>query len=334
MFVPESGNGPELVEWKTGLRKTGGIGWIMCTLCGNPALVHRAEAILRDRPVFRIRKASERYEKMRELTGNVQADFQKEIMKAQEQLAKSVTLRDLREAVDTGETRDVLRKIDWDGYQAGMVAAANTYATKLIRDVVEWENSNLELGVGFDVVNPHVEAWMRNHTANKVVQISEQTRQAIRTQIIKAHRAGEGAYRAGRRIRSMIGLTERQANAVWNKYWDYIERDYTKDRAEELAKRYADKHLRYRAERIARTELNTAANEGQHLLHDQAFAEGKLSKRRWGKEWLTAGDDRVCSICLSVEGSVVPYDQNFDIGVWGPIAHVLCRCTYGLVKLR
>lgn len=71
-----------------------------------------------------------------------------------------------------------------------------------------------------------------------------------------------------------------------------------------------------RAEKIARTEIMNAVNES---------AKGRYKLSGVEKvEWLTAQDDRVCHICLPLDGQIFDID---DLPEGGPPAHVNCRCT-------
>jgi len=54
-----------------------------------------------------------------------------------------------------------------------------------------------------------------------------------------------------------------------------------------------------------------------------------------GKEWVTAGDDRVCEICLSNEAvGVIPTDKAFPSGHMHPPGCENCRCALALAMLN
>ena len=96
--------------------------------------------------------------------------------------------------------------------------------------------------------------------------------------------------------------------------------------------------IKYRAEKIARTESIWAYNSG-------AVAGYQQSRVVKGKEWLTAKDDRLCQFCEPMDGVTVELEQNYfgmgevfegnkggnltfgyeDIG--HPPLHPQCRCT-------
>jgi SPP1 gp7 family putative phage head morphogenesis protein len=73
-----------------------------------------------------------------------------------------------------------------------------------------------------------------------------------------------------------------------------------------------------RAEMIARTELIRA----HHLATIQEYRNWGLLNIRVKAEWKTAGDDRVCVRCASLEGKIFTLDE---IEPMIPL-HPLCRC--------
>ncbi len=77
----------------------------------------------------------------------------------------------------------------------------------------------------------------------------------------------------------------------------------------------------YRSELIARTEATAANNEGT--------LEGyKQSEVATGKEWITAGDDRVRDEHAAMEGEIVGLEENFSNGLPYPQEYN-CRCVLG-----
>jgi len=85
--------------------------------------------------------------------------------------------------------------------------------------------------------------------------------------------------------------------------------------------------LASRAEMIARTETSNALSQAQ------------LDKMRemeiTGKEWLTAGDDRVSEPCMGNEADgAIPREQSFSSGVMAPPQHPNCRCSLAPVMLK
>lgn len=84
--------------------------------------------------------------------------------------------------------------------------------------------------------------------------------------------------------------------------------------------RDALKRKEARINTIARTETMRASNFGRIRTYEKS---GVVKY----KEWLTAFDDKTCSICADLDGERVPLDRGFSIGVYAPPAHPNCRCT-------
>lgn len=77
---------------------------------------------------------------------------------------------------------------------------------------------------------------------------------------------------------------------------------------------------RDRAGMIAVTETATAQTKGSLASYQSQGTEGK--------EWQTAGDERVCEICAGAEGDgAIPVGTPFNNGLDGPPGHPRCRCT-------
>lgn len=74
-----------------------------------------------------------------------------------------------------------------------------------------------------------------------------------------------------------------------------------------------------RAEMIASTEVTRAFAEGNIV----AWRESGVVQ---GIEWNTVNDERVCPICVPLNGTVAPLISPFFNGSGPPPAHVRCRC--------
>jgi SPP1 gp7 family putative phage head morphogenesis protein len=214
--------------------------------------------------------------------------------------------------------------------------------------------------VRFDLLNPKALRWAEEHAAALVREVTEETRGAIRDAIARAFSEGLTADETARRIRSLIGLTTRQALAVENyaRFLDGVDVDNLSDadkerlrrgglranqfgtlrasgmseeQVESLLEGYQARLIRERAETIARTETITAANAGQHELWRQALAHGWIGPATSRKWIATPGSDRTCSSCMALHGVVVGLDEPFPGGLMHPTRHPRCRCATALV---
>jgi len=138
------------------------------------------------------------------------------------------------------------------------------------------------LEISFDVENPYVQEWIKNHVFEFANQVNETTQEALRTQISEGLAAGEGTGEIATRIESVY-----------------------------------EEASGYRAERISRTEVMTASNQGAIEGYRQSEVVSK-------KEWLTAPG--CCEDCLDLSGEVVGIDEMFSGGVESPPLHTNCLC--------
>jgi len=78
--------------------------------------------------------------------------------------------------------------------------------------------------------------------------------------------------------------------------------------------------LDWRAERIARTELITAYNEGAKILYQSSDVVKSV-------KWITAKDESVCPVCSQNDGEIVNKTRGvFPSGHSNAPAHPNCRC--------
>ncbi len=83
----------------------------------------------------------------------------------------------------------------------------------------------------------------------------------------------------------------------------------------------------HRARMIARTETATALEE--------SFLDRSKDLGVTGKQWVTAGDDRVTAECMAnASEGVVPLDHVFSSGTARPPVHQQCRCALAPVMLE
>lgn len=222
------------------------------------------------------------------------------------------------------------------------------------------------LDFGFDRTNPLAQRWAAEQSAGQIQLISAETRRGVRrmiTRIIEEGFAkGRPPIKIARDIRPLIGLTWNQQNYVGNlrtrlaraavddvgelalrsrrvtafggrmKY-NVPPGGFPQARIDNIANRYSQRLLRWRANNIARTETLAAANEGQRQLWAQAAASGDLPSSA-KRMWIVTPDRRLCPICLPMRGQVRGLTELFVTGngdlVLAPPAHPSCRCAQGI----
>lgn len=188
-------------------------------------------------------------------------------------------------------------------------------------------------GMAFDRANPEAVRWARERAARLVVDVTEQSRAAVRRIIARAVEGKLTPREAARLIRNVVGLTELQSDAVLNMQVKLLAQGKLDEAVRKAGERYAARLLRYRAETIARTETIAAANEGQRQLWKQAQERGFL-KATQRRRWITTPDERLCPVCKALNGKTATLGEPFPGGYMNPPAHPNCRCATGLSFAR
>ena len=172
--------------------------------------------------------------------------------------------------------------------------------------------------------------WARRYAADRVVEITADTRNAIRQRIEEGLEDGRGVDEVAAEVRQVIGLHSRWAEAVARRG-----RVLAADPLVSPAQRrvaldaYRDRLLDARARNIAHTELLTASNAGRMAGYEADAASGGLTVGAVEKVWLTAKDERICPICLPLNGVAVPgleggWEVRPGVTVLHPPAHPSC----------
>lgn len=189
----------------------------------------------------------------------------------------------------------------------------------------------------FDLTNPRAVEWARQKSSGLVREISNGAKQTIRRVIAEGIDQGIPVRTTARRLRSSIGLTERQWQSVANfqnqrrvKFGDSIAE------AEKRAEVFTRRVHRRRAELIARTETIDASFQGRQELWDQAADKGLIQQDKVQRKWIVTPDDRLDSvICEPMAGQIRGMKENFVTGIGasipGPTAHPGCRCDVILI---
>lgn len=179
----------------------------------------------------------------------------------------------------------------------------------------------------FSILNPRSVAFLKTYQYGLVTAIVEEQKAVIAAAILDSFTRGLGGYEAAKLFRGQIGLTTRQAGALRK----FAERQsmlgVRPDVASRRVARYEARLHKYRADRIARTELNRAANAGEIEGYRQAADLGMIDRAKTKKHWLSYLDNRTSDYCESNDGQVAFLDEPFEEGFDYPPAHPHCRST-------
>lgn len=174
--------------------------------------------------------------------------------------------------------------------------------------------------------------WARDHAAEMVRGVTDETRKALRSVIANA--VADSAHPRGQRmiteIKSLVGLTEKHAEAVWKYRAAQIDAGKPMDLVTRKVERYADRLKSVRAENIARTETATAIGKGREDAWDQFIDDGNALASEMQRTWITSVDEKVCELCAPMNGQQRGIHEPFTDGDGNQIdevpAHNECRC--------
>jgi SPP1 gp7 family putative phage head morphogenesis protein len=215
---------------------------------------------------------------------------------------------------------------------------ANMEFTKL----PAWAQSKppkVEFKMSFNKTNPNSLAFARRRAGELITSIDTLTRESIRRAIIDAFNEQLDYRATARRIKNVVGLHPRWADAVTKFEKDEFARllkrglkeEVARSQAMDRASRYSDSLKSKRATMIARTEIQIAQNEGRQEGWNQAAEQGYVDVESQ-KMWIIAQDERTCDICSELDGEIVPWDGTFSSGDETPgRVHPNCRCTMVII---
>jgi hypothetical protein len=193
----------------------------------------------------------------------------------------------------------------------------------------------IKFNLSFNKTNPNSLAFAQRRAAELIRSIDEQTRLSIRNIITDSFANQVSPQITAMRIKNIIGLHPRWADAVV----EFEKRETARlikagvieskavKTAQGSAAAYADRLKQARATTIARTEIQIAQNEGRYEGWKQASDAGYVDPAST-KTWIISQDERTCDICLPLDGETVPWNGVFSIGDEVPgRVHPNCRCT-------
>ena len=181
-------------------------------------------------------------------------------------------------------------------------------------------------GARFDISNPLATDAAGTITADLVKQVSRETQKSLRVVLRQAFEDRLPPAATARRIKPLIGLHSRQAQAVRNFRSRLVASGLKAELVDARAARYAAKLLRQRSYLIARTETIRSLSAGQQAAWRTARDAGRIPKTAL-QRWSVVGDDRLCPICIELDGIKREIGKQFPGGVYHPPVHPACRCA-------
>lgn len=273
----------------------------------------------------------EQWRALHRIADNAEPRVRRQILMAVAVVKDGTSMAKVRRSLENGELDAAYNAIPWSELEH-----IKPVLTKTLRAILEQaaEASVKVLpkktDIAFDVTNPKAVAWIREHSADLVTRIGDETKLAIRDKIRRAFEEGQAPVRSAREIRELIGLTPRQVKAVENYRDLLLSEGRSLADTDRLAARYSKRQLNHRARVIARTETINASSAGQQLLWETALDDGMLDDRETRKHWLVSRDERLCRICEPIPGMNPdgrPIREQFFTPVgprMSPTAHPQC----------
>ncbi|HIS61479.1 MAG TPA: hypothetical protein IAC14_04405 [Candidatus Scybalomonas excrementigallinarum] len=252
---------------------------------------------------------------------------------------QALTYQEIREWFETGD----IDEDTWKAWQQDY----SILVTQKLRDSI-WQQaivagtvgqkifSELEKrGFKVDLVSEKIKDYIKTKSTELITRVTLEQKEAIRTLLMQAINEGQAAEEFAKVIRPIVGLDKRQAVAnirYYNNVKATLKQEHPKMKAENAEKRarnaalkYSEKQHRYRAQRIAQTEMAFAYNFGADEAAAQAYQRGFLGQFK--RIWCSAGGKEVCEDCQNLDGNEIK-DEIL------PPKHPNCRCAVQYIEIE
>lgn len=229
----------------------------------------------------------------------------------------------------------------------GVQDAAKTYATeitagytKAAKTTATWLGEQTDTTIAYEV-SPQAERAASKVSADLVHGLTEESRETVKHVIAAGVRDSRNPREIAKDIRSSIGLTPDQADAVTS-YRKALEAgDYSNalgrelrdgkfdrtlaaaqrkvtpidaDKIDQMVDRYRSNYVGYRSTVIARTESLRAVHAGNEEMFRQAIDRGDIEADQLTRTWNTAGGPRVRASHRAMNNQKRDFGESFTTG--------------------
>lgn len=317
-----------------------------------------------------VRKASEADEIQRLLSQmlDLEPGLRRAFLEAVERLESRVDMARLIELLRLGRVDEALRTVEaasiaqsWQRLAVGATDAVSIAAIAALRAPIP-----AVVEISFSRTNPLAVSWMRRYETDLIREMTAETLGGVRAVLQRGLNEGRNPLDVARDVRSLIGLTQRQQQAVLN-YRSALERGSRsaleralRDRRfdgtvrsavqnnirlapeviDKLVGRYRARYIQFRAQTIARTEAARALSMGNHLAWEQMITDDVIARDDVRRVWIHTHDDKVRDAHRTIperNPDGVGMDEPFDSAL-GPILFpgdpaasaantINCRCV-------
>lgn len=291
------------------------------------------------------------------LLARLEPDLKAAILAALDRLRGTLPVRTLEEAIRSGVPARVESVIDWETLGLALLDELDEPMRRaLLRGArIALEDLPGRTALTFETDAPLVRAWIGQHGAELVREIDRNTREGLRAILVEMFAREKPIGTAAKEIRTILGLTRRQAEAVQNfrrgleasmrgeRSLRQVRDQYRLSRdvrfpaegltpatVDRLTEDYAARWRAHRAQVVAEHEAMAALSEGRRQGWLQAVREGALDPDKDVQVWLTTPDERACPVCIPMHNQRTLLTGRFTTGegteILAPPAHVACRC--------
>lgn len=244
--------------------------------------------------------------------GRINREFLRAVVRAQ----NLYSVDELEELIRNGNTDEFLKAIET--FIAALAAAINNEYIAAVTSSVNYlvsQGANMAL----DITRFRLVQHMSAERLRLVQGLTFEQRSLYNRILQDGLSGGVNPRQTAIRLRSSLGLTQRQYEAVLNyerllrsnsasalrrqlrdKRFDPTIRrairdntPLTEDQIQRMVGRYRERYTRYRSEVIARTESLRAVNAANWEAYQQAIDQGVTSEDKLTRTWNTASDNRV-----------------------------------------
>lgn len=197
------------------------------------------------------------------------------------------------------------------------------------KDVVDELARAPRVNLAFNMRDPRFQSAVEQEGARRIVQVTEETRQAVRDIVNYAYRRQMHPYAFAPMVRDAVGLDTRRSVALLNYTAGQLQAGVRQDVLEKRAARYAKTLRTQRAKTIARTETIRGAMIGRLAGFQQAADAGLVPRDRAFLEWNAIQDDPA-EVCFQLDGRRAPLAEGSIDGFVPPV-HPNCRCSLDMI---
>lgn len=258
-----------------------------------------------------------------------------DLLAAWEEISNSIAMDEVLAALKAGDVNAAIALID-----NLEVAEALEPARQSLREAMfvvgqaaaEEVADFLGVSFSFDISNPAVLQELESAGASLIKYVDNDTKDLIKKILVDGYERGASPGAIAKEIRGVVGLTERDYIAGKKLEADLLASGMPQAEVDVLVNKFIIGKIKARADTIALNELVYSANRGQEMIWEAAADAGIIDKKTTMRIWLATGDERMCELCGSADGSLAPIGGAFPNGFETPNdIHILCRCSEGLV---